>query len=142
MRSRRVAITWGGFDVFALIYYFGQSFYAGRIPFFHDVLGFLAQAGQHGLYASLLFSSHLLLMVSLFVSAWWLIFGHRWVRYLCLIQIPFRLLLVVPSVSLIPPFVHVFGVRSMLITGALLLLSEILKLVTVIKMPNSRITMQ
>ncbi|MDT4812820.1 hypothetical protein FQZ97_457860 [compost metagenome] len=117
---------WGLLDLFYVIRFVWLNLAQGRIPLYDDVLD-ASQLGEHGPMAMALICLGVALNLSISVSAVLLLAMHRLAFVLCLVQTPFRLLLVVPSLSVIPLLLGVMDLRSAMLSAALLLLSEGLK---------------
>jgi hypothetical protein len=117
---------WGFLDLFHVIRFAWLNLAQGRIPLYDDVLA-ASQLGEHGPMAMALICLGVALNLSIGASAILLLAMHRFAFVLCLVQTPFRLLLVVPSLSVIPFLLGVMDLRNAMLSAALVLLSEVLK---------------
>lgn len=102
LRRKSVFIFWGVLDAVFVIWYAFGSFQGGKIPYYTDLLSTIEILSVHGgSLATVMASMSWLLQASIIVSMIMLLTGNLKVKILCYIQIPFRLILIVPSVSLI-----------------------------------------
>lgn len=102
LRRKSVFIFWGVLDAVFVIWYAFESFQGGKIPYYTDLLSTIDILSVHGgSLATVMASMSWLLQASIIVSMIMLLTGNLKVKILCYIQIPFRLILIVPSVSLI-----------------------------------------
>lgn len=102
LRRKSVFIFWGVLDAVFLIWYAFGSFQSGKIPYYTDLLSTIDILSVHGgSLATVMASMSWLLQASIIVSMVMLLTGNLKVKILCYIQIPFRLIFIVPSVSLI-----------------------------------------
>ncbi|RAU46460.1 MULTISPECIES: hypothetical protein [unclassified Pseudomonas] len=125
--ARAVFWGWGMFDAIYIARYVFLSIAAGRIPYVSDLQNGLVLISDHGVYAKALAALSWGFEVSIILSCF--LFLGRWRAALWLgwAQIPFRLVLVIPSVSIIfmgSDIVERYGVVLMLL---LVVLSECLK---------------
>ncbi|MCA7993983.1 hypothetical protein LGM63_25350 [Burkholderia cepacia] len=127
--TRPLYLFWGGLDLLDLVRYCWLNLAAGRIPLYHDIQAF-EQLHEPGGYAAVWFGLSLLLTVSIVVSACLFLRGSRYARPLAYAQVPLRLLLAVPSLSFIPWLLLLEEGPSLSLNLGLLLLSEVLKVVT------------
>jgi len=129
MHFRRVCLFWGAMDILYLAIYIGQNIIQRRIPFLADINNFRALYSEHGegVWLMVVFILSMILTLSIVFSAALLLVAWGKVCYLVAAQTPLRLLLVVPSLSFLPwlvQYIHSGGVAVALI---LLLMSEALK---------------
>lgn len=132
---------WGCMDVLAVLLYCINAFRQDRIPFISDVMAFsdLANDVSGGGLVTLFFILDLMLLLSLFASAWFFFKRKTYAIKFALIQEVFRLISFRCSVSLFPMLVSVFGVSNVWLNLGLFVLSELLKiysLVFVMKKPE------
>ncbi|MCA8120099.1 hypothetical protein LGN07_15375 [Burkholderia cepacia] len=127
--TRFLYLFWGGLDLLYLIRYCWLNLADERIPLYHDIQAF-GQLHEPGGYAAVWFGLSLLLTVSIAVSAYLFLRGSRYARPLAYVQVPLRLLLAVPSLSFIPWLLHLGEGASLPLNLGLLLLSELLKVIT------------
>ncbi|MFP9432610.1 hypothetical protein ACJ9N4_20325 [Enterobacter sp. LM3] len=124
---------WGSMDVLAILLYCVISVRQGRIPFFSDVMAFsgLSNAVSGGGYSVLLtlfFIFDLLLLLSFIVSAWFFFKRKPYAIKFAFIQEIFRFISFRCSVTLFPILVSIFGMSSVFLGGGFFVLSEILKI--------------
>lgn len=122
----KTLIIWGLFDALAVTWYCLREIADGDIPYFSDfILGqrFLIFSGPAALYwAAKTWGFHLLLLISSIL----LLSTHRYGKYLAYAQMPLRLIVLLPSVSLITIFHTLHPVPTSLL-AALVLASEAIK---------------
>jgi hypothetical protein len=106
----------------------GTSISQGRIPIYSDFVAFSQY--HHLWFGTLLFSLSLWLTLSIAVSAFLFLYGCRYARLWAYAQEPLRLLVVVPSVSLVPWLLPHLGAPSVALNITLLLGSEALKILS------------
>lgn len=100
-RINKSLLIWGLLDAFYVVWYSVRSWENNRIPYITDLSNTLALGSELGGPNIAMAAMSWLLQLSIVLSAALFLFGYRWARYLGYAQIPFRLLLVYPSVSLI-----------------------------------------
>jgi len=100
-RANKTLLTWGFLDAFYVVWYSLMSWKNGRIPYITDLSNTLTLGSELGGPNRAMAAMSWLLQFSIIVSAVLFLCGYRRARYLGFAQIPFRLLLVYPSVSLI-----------------------------------------
>ncbi|MHC9003208.1 hypothetical protein [Enterobacter adelaidei] len=132
---------WGCMDVLAVLLYCINAFRQDRIPFISDVMAFsdLTNDVSGGGLVTLFFILDLMLLLSLFASAWFFFKRKTYAIKFALIQEVFRLISFRCSVSLFPMLVSMFGVSNVWLNLGLFVLSELLKiysLVFVMKKPE------
>ena len=115
---------WGGLDIFYVLWYSLSSWKEGRVPYLADLSNVIGLGDQLG---SFLVGIALLswgLQISIVLSGVLFVCGYRPARYLGFAQIPFRVLFLYPSVSLL---LVVAGYLPSLLMVALVVGSEVLK---------------
>lgn len=100
-RTNKTLLIWGLLDAFYVAWYSLMSWKNGRFPYITDLSNTLALGSELGGPNMAVATMSWLLQFSIILSAVLFLCGYRWARYLGFAQIPFRLLLVYPSVSLI-----------------------------------------
>ena len=123
----RWMMLWGVMDLAALLFYTVSSVLQGWIPLAHDIASGMAIQQRHGSVLPLLVSIlDVTLMLSMLVSGILLVKRSRLGRYVVIAQLPFRILLVMPSVF----FLEHMGWTgfSPAVLMVLMALGEILKL--------------
>ncbi|MEP8671216.1 hypothetical protein ABKV27_03835 [Enterobacter hormaechei] len=134
---------WGSMDVLALLLYSVNSLRQDRIPFISDLIAFtgtsdVVSGGGYYFIVTLFFIFDLLLLLSLFISAW-LFFKKKDVAIkFALIQEVFRLISFRCSVSLFPLLVSVFGISSVWVNLGLFVISELLKVYSLVYLMGKR----
>ena len=134
---------WGSMDVLALLLYSVNSLRQDRIPFISDLIAFtgtsdLVSGGGYYFIVTLFFIFDLLLLLSLFISAW-LFFKKKDVAIkFALIQEVFRLISFRCSVSFFPLLVSVFGISSVWVNLGLFVISELLKVYSLVYLMGKR----
>lgn len=134
---------WGSMDVLALLLYSVNSLRQDRIPFISDLIAFtgtsdVVSGGGYYFIVTLFFIFDLLLLLSLFISAW-LFFKKKDVAIkFALIQEVFRLISFRCSVSFFPLLVSVFGISSVWVNLGLFVISELLKIYSLVYLMGKR----
>ena len=134
---------WGSMDVLALLLYSVNSLRQDRIPFISDLIAFtgtsdVVSGGGYYFIVTLFFIFDLLLLLSLFISAW-LFFKKKDVEIkFALIQEVFRLISFRCSVSFFPLLVSVFGISSVWVNLGLFVISELLKVYSLVYLMGKR----
>ncbi|EQA1629931.1 hypothetical protein I4P11_08095 [Enterobacter hormaechei] len=134
---------WGSMDVLALLLYSVNSLRQDRIPFISDLIAFtgtsdVVSGGGYYFIVTLFFIFDLLLLLSLFISAW-LFFKKKDVAIkFALIQEVFRLISFRCSVSFFPLLVSVFGISSAWVNLGLFVISELLKVYSLVYLMGKR----
>ena len=134
---------WGSMDVLALLLYSVNSLRQDRIPFISDLIAFtgtsdVVSGGGYYFIVTLFFIFDLLLLLSLFISAW-LFFKKKDVAIkFALIQEVFRLISFRCSVSFFPLLVSVFGITSVWVNLGLFVISELLKVYSLVYLMGKR----
>lgn len=116
--------VWGGLDIFYVLWYSLSSWKEGRVPYLADLSNVIGLGDQLG---SFLVGIALLswgLQISIVLSGVLFVCGYRPARYLGFAQIPFRVLFLYPSVSLL---LVVAGYLPSLLMVAFVVGSEVLK---------------
>ncbi|WP_349985880.1 hypothetical protein ABRP17_006050 [Stenotrophomonas sp. WHRI 8082] len=97
--DNRWMMLWGAMDLAALLLYAVSSVYQGGIPVAHDIASGMAIQQRHGSMLPLLVSIlDATLLLSMLLSGILLVKRYRLGRYVVIAQLPFRILLVMPSV--------------------------------------------
>ncbi|UJD91953.1 hypothetical protein FS594_24660 (plasmid) [Rahnella aquatilis] len=99
----------------------------GRIPLIDDIRSFSKIYPEHGTSSVVIFSTSLLLNVSIIFSVIVLVKKWKGVNFLIYLQIPFRLLLLTPSLSFLPWLFKSLGISSVLVLILAVIVSEIIK---------------
>ena len=134
---------WGSMDVLALLLYSVNSLRQDRIPLISDLIAFtgtsdVVSGGGYNFIVTLFFIFDLLLLLSLFISAW-LFFKRKDVAIkFALAQEVFRLISFRCSVSFFPLLVSVFGISSVWVNLGLFVISELLKVYSLVYLMGKR----
>ncbi|MBS7090919.1 MAG: hypothetical protein KH134_11625 [Enterobacter cloacae] len=134
---------WGSMDVLALLLYSVNSLRQDRIPLISDLIAFtgtsdVVSGGGYNFIVTLFFIFDLLLLLSLFISAW-LFFKRKDVAIkFALAQEVFRLISFRCSVSFFPLLVSVFGITSVWGNLGLFVISELLKIYSLVYLMGKR----
>lgn len=130
MNKRLVFLFWGVMDLLTLSSFVVTAFRSNRIPFHDDFQDFMRLSSDHGWYAGFVFGMSVALYFSLLLSLFLFFKRSRLAKPVAYVQIPFRLLLAVPSVTVFSWLVGVFGSASGIVIILLKLLSELIKFLT------------
>ncbi|HGG8827582.1 TPA: hypothetical protein ACJJ1H_003572 [Enterobacter kobei] len=134
---------WGSMDVLALLLYSVNSLRQDRIPLISDLIAFtgtsdVVSGGGYNFIVTLFFIFDLFLLLSLFISAW-LFFKRKDVAIkFALAQEVFRLISFRCSVSFFPLLVSVFGITSVWVNLGLFVISELLKIYSLVYLMGKR----
>lgn len=129
----KVFIFWGLMDIYFVLSFLLINLTSGKIPLVDDYRNFILLGGsEHILYIAL-FSMSLFLNFSIILTAFLFLKKSKHAITVAWIQEPFRLFLVVPSISLIPTFLSITGLQILVLNVFLLLSSEFLKCYTLLK---------
>ncbi len=127
-RKQTVFLFWGILDAIYVLWYVFESYQDGKVPYYTDLLSTIDNLTVHGgAVATAMALLSWLLQVSIIASAVMLLTGNTKARLLCYIQIPFRLILIVPSVSVILIAASYFDGLGTILILSLLVISEVLK---------------
>lgn len=127
MNRRRIWLLWGAMDAIYLIWYSINSFLNNRIPYLSDVVNASAILQEHSVVQLYMFVLALILQVSIFASCAMFFLQKRSVWGLVFFQTPLRLVLVIPSVSLLLIGARIAPHYSVPLMAGLIGASEILK---------------
>lgn len=128
-KSKLVLWLWGAFDALYVALYTISSVRAGRLPYFTDLMSTVDNLVSHGgIIIGVMIGFSWLLQISIIISAILLLLNSRKAKLLCYIQTPFRVVFMVPSVSIITYLLGVFDIDGLVIFAVLLLLSESIKI--------------
>jgi len=131
IEKRHIYLFWGVMDLIYVLGFLYGNYSRSRIPFYDDMLSFTTvDLGYGGYMPKILFACSLLLSVSIFMTMFLFFKKNKFARPAASLQAPLRLFLVVPSLSFIPWLVSVFELKHVLIIFALLITSEVFKLVS------------
>jgi len=137
IKSRKAIYwIWALFDFLHIAIYGIASFRLGNTPYITDFLGAAENIFSHGgaVVAGMVILSWLL-ELSIFVSLVMFLLMSSKVKILCYIQTPFRLMFMVPSISIMFPILNSFAVLGTALVVILVLVSEGLKVFSLRKWP-------
>ncbi|WP_429620197.1 hypothetical protein [Serratia sp. 2723] len=122
-------------DIFYILHFAWLNITHGRVPLYDDIVElsrYLPEQGWYRIAIIVIFSLSLLLTVSIAFSAFFFLARYPIATTLAYVQIPARLLLIVPSLSFLPWLVKTLGVNPDVlgIGVVLVLISEALKIWT------------
>ncbi|AJJ63357.1 putative membrane protein [Yersinia aldovae 670-83] len=129
----KVFLLWGIMDTYYILRFIYVSVFDGRIPIYSDIKNFIFLGGDEHIEYIIFFSCSMLLTLSTIVTAYLFLKKSKYAITVAWIQEPFRLFLVVPSISLIPTFLSITGLQIIVLNVFLLLSSEFLKCYTLLK---------
>ena len=127
MSRRRIWLLWGAMDAIYLALYSTDSFLNNRTPYLSDVISAAYILQHHSDVQMVMFMGALVLQVSIFVSCTMFFLQRKSVRGLVFFQTPLRIMLAVPSVSLLLIGARVFPQYSVPAMAILIGTSEVLK---------------
>lgn len=132
--KNKIYLFWGIMDVLALAGYLFFSLQGGNVPFYSDIHGFYTNYGQLGVNGltggviQLLFFINIALVISLAFSGWWMIVKKDINNIFFIVQEIGRVFSLKCSIALIPLIMHFSAVRSPWIAILLFVLSEAIKI--------------
>lgn len=132
----KIIKIWGLFDLCAIVWYVGWRIFHGQIPFISDMQKGIETTSSFGLPSlSVVTIIAAILYLSLIPSGIYLLRQNKIGAIMTYVQTPFRLLTFIPPsiFFLLWPLPYIFKRPSFVVGIALLLVSETLKLITVIK---------
>ncbi len=134
MNSRNKVFTfWGLMDIYFILSFLLINLVSGKIPLIDDYRNFILIGGNENFLYIALFSMSIFLNFSMILTAFLFLKKNKHAITVAWIQEPFRLFLVVPSISLIPTFLSITGLQIIVLNVFLLLSSEFLKCYTLLK---------
>lgn len=129
MNKRNVFIFWGLMDLAYLLAFLHWSLKRDRIPFYDDFTSVIRITAEYGgKVPVMLFAISLLLSLSIMLTMVMFFTQHRFVSTVAYLQTPFRLFMVVPSLTVMPWLADYFEWKQLLLLFSLLGASEILKI--------------
>ena len=134
----KIFIFWGVMDVLALLGYLFFSMQSGNVPFYSDISAFYSNYGRLGVSGvtgglmQLMFFINIVLIVSLIFSAWSFLTKKNISMIFFVVQEIARVFSLKCSVALIPMMMHLSGFSSAWGAVVLFMLSEALKIGSVV----------
>ena len=125
-RRTLVLLAWGAMDAIHIVWYSSHALLRGHMPYFHDLQATWMTVELFGFGVAGFALAFWTLEASLLASAWLLLKGNPYAKYLGYAQIPLRLWLFIPSVSLVPIAAAYLPMHIVMYT-LLVLASEFLK---------------
>jgi hypothetical protein len=132
MKTKWLYWFWGAMDFFYIFRFGYLNFSQGKVPFYSDIQSYVKLRVEHELTSDALFLLSIFLNVSIVVSMALFFIGSRKTPYLIYVQMPLRLLLAVPSLSVFLWLSKAAGATSTIWFVSLLLFSEIVKLLSIL----------
>lgn len=132
MKTKWLYWFWGAMDFFYIFRFGYLNFSQGKVPFYSDIQSYVKLRVEHELTSDALFLLSIFLNVSIVVSMALFFIGSRKTPYLIYVQMPLRLLLAVPSLSVFLWLSKAAGATSIIWFVSLLLFSEIVKLLSIL----------
>lgn len=132
---------WGVMDLLALAAYCFHAVRQGRTPFCSDIVDFSNlhnASGAYGAAVILFFSLDLLLLSSLFLSAWLFMRRSRYAPWLAFGQEALRFLSLRCSVTLFPLLTTLSGLSNLWFNLLLFCISEIIKVSSLVYVVRSK----
>lgn len=125
-----VLYLWAFFDFLYIARFIWLNESQGRTPLIDDLRYFNEIYYDQGSYALIVFSFSFFLNVSILFSFVLFLIGWRYSYWLSCIQVPFRLLFLVPSLSIFPWFFKIMPASFFLVFVSAVVLSETIKIAT------------
>ena len=128
----KILVLWGAFDVIHVLFLSYVTIKAGKVPYFSDISSMLEVLSSLGagpaMYALAIGGA--LMEASILLSAGVLLMRRPIAVPICWIQLPFRLLYSLPSISVIPMLLGFFENYSLLVAFGMIVSSELIKAYT------------
>lgn len=118
---------WGGMDAFFIVFYVQGSLRGGQIPYYTDAQNMIGLLQDHGIFAKWLAGMSFTLHLSIIVSCLLLLAGRKSGAYLGLLQTPFRLMFMVPSISILLVWAKLSPAYSLWLMLVFVIASEVVK---------------
>lgn len=130
--SKRIFVLylWAFFDFLYIARFIWLNVSQGRIPLIDDLRYFNEIYYVQGGYALIVFSFSFFLNVSILLSFVLFLIEWKYSYWLACIQVPFRLLFLVPSLSILPWLFKITPASFFLVFVSAVVLSEIIKVTT------------
>jgi hypothetical protein len=122
---------WGAMDLFYIFRFGYLNVSQGKVPFYSDIQSYVQLRAEHGVASDALLLLSVLLNVSIVVSMVLFFLGSRKIPYLIYGQLPVRILLAVPSLSIFLWLSKAAGATSVIGLISLLLFSEVVKFLSI-----------
>lgn len=123
---------WGAMDLFYVVRFGYLNISQGKVPFYSDIQSYVKLRAEHGLTSDALFLLSNILNVSIVVSMVLFFLASRKIPHLIYVQLPLRLLLAVPSLSIFLWLSKAAGATSVVGLISLLLFSEVVKFLSIL----------
>lgn len=136
--KKRIYVFWGIMDLLALASYVVLAIYEGRIPFVSDLINFTTIFSHYGatgglaVWLLLQFLLGFLVRISLFYSAWSFIFKKEINTLFFMLQEAGRVITFTSSIPFLIVMVYSAGSGSVAMNFSIFIVSEILKIGTII----------
>jgi len=127
-RYKVVFYIWALFDFLHITIYSVNSYRLGKIPYATDFISTVENISSHGgVVAGGMVVFSWLLELSILVSLVMFLLMKNKVKVLCYVQTPFRLIFLVPSLSIMFPLFNLFGGLNTIVVIVMVILSEAAK---------------
>jgi|SRR5690554_529905 len=127
-RCNFVFLIWALFDFLHIAIYSINSYRLGNAPYITDIISTIENIHSHGgAVTGGVFILSWILQLSIIVSLAMFLMMKSKVKILCYFQTPIRLLFLVPSISIIIPFLNLFGEINTIVVITMVIISEALK---------------
>lgn len=130
--GRYILLFWGALDAVYLLKYVINGLMNQRIPYVTDFQSTLVLLTDHGVFAAVLVIASWLLQLSILVSCAALLLQKKFSKYLIYLQTPFRVLFIIPSLSLLS-FFYPSSVSMNAVLLVIMIATEVLKVWSVKK---------
>jgi hypothetical protein len=130
LTTERVYLVWGIFDAIYIARYVLLSISAGRVPYIDDFNNAMGLLAVHGGVPKVLAGFVWGLEISIVLSCSLFLLRWRVARWLAYIQVPLRLILFVPSISVLFMGPNIKDRYGIVLLVSLLIMSEGLKVWT------------
>lgn len=98
--ARKIFLFWGGLDLILVVFYIQGSFRQDKVPYVTDVLSIVRLLKDFDFFVMALILIGCLLHFSIILSSAAFLLKYRVAAYVGLLQMPFRLFYMLPSLSL------------------------------------------
>ncbi len=127
--ERKVLVFWGVLDVIFIFWYVFNSINSGNTPLISDINMAIEASNNYGSNTPLYVTGlNIFLYLSIILSSVSLLFFSSFAKMVCYIQTPFRVFLIVPSLSLIEIVFSFTPNNPIWVIGLLFLVSEVFKI--------------
>lgn len=125
--KRMLVLGWGALDAFFIVYYCQGAIRRGGVPYLSDAQDMIYMAQDHGGVSYALALLGMAVHMSILVSCVLLLLERQMGIYFALIQTPFRLVFLIPSISVLLLYAQLVPDYNRWLVTLLIVVSEILK---------------